>query len=162
MVHPLSPTPSLFIHSHVHSFIHSSATSTPSLDRPPHTKAGASLLTPGGVGESGVRCQPLRVCNCSGPRRPQRQWSCPGTTWPHPFIRPVPVGRAGAGLSASRSDPKSPWEDRKFLQLGKGQGGKAGGRWRVSGINNCGLCPLRSWGPGSGIIWGRQSQWMRP
>lgn len=37
--------------------------------------------------------------------------SCLSTTQPPPGARPIPVGRAGAGLLASRPGPKSPWEE---------------------------------------------------
>lgn len=46
-------------------------------------------------------------------------------------VRQARPDRARWGRSLSgRPDPKSLWEEGKFLQLGKGQGGWAGWRWR--------------------------------
>lgn len=77
-------------------------------------------------------------------------------TGPHPCARPILVGRAGAGLSASSSDPKSPWEEEKFLQLGKGRGGR--GRREVVFQVILRIVASAPWG--MGLFGGRQSQWM--
>ena len=108
-----------------HSFIHSPAISTPSRDCPPPK----GWRFPSGPRKS----QPLsskRVCNCSGARLPGRQrGAVPGRLGRTHPSGPSPSGRLGPGLSASRYVPQPPSEEGKFLQLGKGQGGRAGRRW---------------------------------
>lgn len=133
-----------FIRVLIHSFTHSFMSQPNRFPRPdcPHPKSGASLLALGRVSHFLLPAGSAIEWPAAAQ---EAAWSCPGTTQPRPCSRPVLIGRAGAGLSAWRSDPKPLWEERKFLRLGKGQGVGQAGRGVSRDSKNCVLCTLRSW-----------------
>lgn len=146
---------SLFIHSYIHSCMHSFPSHIyPQFGLPPTQRLALPCRPPGGG--RGVSLSPLPAgsCSCSGLRRPRRQRGAV----PARLGRTRASGPSRSGGLGPVSQPRDliqslPGRTESSCSWGKEAGQMGGG---VSGdVKNCGLCPLRSWSSGSGIIWGK-------
>lgn len=152
MVHPPIPLHCRcsFIHVFIHSFFSHIA---PSPDCPPAHKGWRFLTDPRewGWGRCTVSASPSRrVCNCSGPRRPQGQ----SGAVPARLGRTRSSGPSRLGGLGPVSQPQDlmiqsrPGRIESSCSWGRGKEAGQEGGGVSGGIKNCGLCPFRSWGPG--------------
>lgn len=138
-----------------HSFIHSPAISTPSPDCPPPE----GWRFPSGP-RKGQPLSSKRVC--SGARLPGRQrGAVPGRLGRTHPSGPSPSDRLGPVSQPRDLFHSNPRRKESSCSWARGrEAGQAGGDIS-GGTKNCGLCPMKSWGPAGRIICGRQSQWMK-